>query len=360
MMRLGPAGVYVIAEAGVNHNGDATLARDLIDAAVEAGADAVKFQTFRADALASLDAPKAGYQKRGTEAGETQRDMLRRLELSRQTHRDLLAHCRRRGIDFLSTPFDPDSLRFLVRDLGLEMIKLGSGEVTNGPLLLAAARTGCRIILSTGMSTLEEVGRALDMLAFGLTRPREDPDLETLSELAPDRHDALKERVVVLHCTSAYPAPISETNLRAMDTLNDAFGLAVGFSDHTPGTTAAIAAAARGAVAIEKHFTLDRSLPGPDHATSLEPAELAEMVARVREVESALGRAEKKPTPAERETAAVARKSLVAGRDIAAGEVFDGENLTVKRPGTGISPMRYWEWIGRAAERDFSADEVIT
>jgi sialic acid synthase SpsE len=271
MITLRPDGVYVIAEAGVNHNGDAKLARDLIDAAVEAGADAVKFQTFRADALATPAAPKAGYQKHGTEAGETQRDMLRRLELTPQTHRNLLAHCRRRPIDFLSTPFDPDSLRFLVGDLGLETIKLGSGEVTNGPLLLAAARTGCRIILSTGMSTLEEVGRALDVLAFGFTRPQEDPDPDSLSEPAQDRRDALKERVVLLHCTSAYPAPISETNLRAMDTMNDAFGLAVGFSDHTPGTTAAIAAAARGAVAIEKHFTLDRSLPGPDHATSLEP-----------------------------------------------------------------------------------------
>jgi len=353
--------VFVIAEAGVNHNGDPATALKLVDAAADAGADAVKFQTFTAASLATRAAPKAGYQKTTTDAAESQYHMLRRLELSRETHRALKARAAERGVAFLSSAFDVDAVRFLAGELGLDTVKIGSGEITNGPLLLAAAESGARVILSTGMSSLDEVADALGVLAYGYANPKSKPGAATFRRAlkSPRGRAALRDRVILLHCTSQYPAPVVEANLRAMDTLAEMFGLPVGLSDHTEGIAVAIAAAALGAVAIEKHFTLDRTQAGPDHRASLEPAELAAMVRGIREAEAALGPGGKAPMPSELPTRDVARKSLVAARAVRKGERFDETNLTAKRPGGGISPMRYWDWLGAEAPRDFAADEMI-
>ncbi len=347
--------VFVIAEAGVNHNGDTERALAMVDAAGEAGADAVKFQTFRAEQLATATAPNAPYQSRGD--GDSQLDMLRALELDTDAHRLLGERCKERGIAFISSPFDLESLAFLVDVMRIDTIKIGSGEITNGPLLLAAARSGRKIILSTGMSTLDEVKNALGILAFGFDGSDGAPTPMAMDN--PDIGKLLQGKVTLLHCTSQYPAPLENANLRAMATLRDAFGLRVGLSDHTQGDTAAIAAAALGAAVIEKHFTLDRNARGPDHAASIEPAELASMVKRIREVETALGNGEKTPAPGERENMAAARKSLVALQPVRAGEAFTAENLGVKRPGGGQSPMKYWDWLGRVAKRDYAADEKI-
>jgi N-acetylneuraminate synthase len=347
--------IFVIAEAGVNHDGDPGRAAALVDAAANAGADAVKFQTFRADRLATAGAPKAAYQSRAD--GDTQLEMLRALELDANAHRMLARQCSDKKVKFLSSPFDLESLAFLVDEIGLDTLKIGSGEITNGPLLLAAARSGRDVILSTGMSTLDEVRDALEILAFGYNKGDTTPTStarENMTDLA-----ILKDKVTLLHCTSQYPASIQDTNLRAMATLRDAFGLRIGFSDHTPGATAAIAAAALGAAVIEKHFTLDRNAQGPDHAASLEPDQLASMIVRIREVEAALGGGEKIPAASERETRIIARKSLVALQPVRAGETFTIENLGVKRPGGGQSPMGYWDRLGSIAKRDYAADEII-
>ena len=357
------ARVLVIAEAGVNHNGDPSLALRLVEAAAEAGADMVKFQTFRADALATAEAPKAVYQERSGQPGETQLAMLRRLELDLETHRRLMERSRECGIGFLSTPFDQGSLDLLAGDLGLKVLKLPSGELTNAPLLLASARTGADIILSTGMSDLGEVEAALGVLAFGYAAPSEAAPGTVAFERAyasVEGRAALAGKITLLHCTTEYPCPLDEANLRAMDTLADAFGLPVGFSDHTDGVVAALAAAARGAVVVEKHFTLDRDLPGPDHRASVEPETLAAMVQGIRQVEAALGDGDKRPTPSELPNRRVARKSLVALKAIAAGEPFTLHNLGVKRPGDGLSPMAYWDWIGRPAPRAFVENEAIS
>jgi len=351
--------VIVIAEAGVNHNGDPDRALAMVDAAAGSGADFVKFQTFRAADLVTADAPKAAYQTARDGAG-SQFEMLRRLELSEAAHHQILARCRARGIGFLSTPFDTASLAFLVGDLGIDRIKIPSGEITNGPLLLAAARTRLPLILSTGMSTLDDVERALAVIAFGLDgqgAPDAAAFAAAFADPAARRH--LAGRVTLLHCTTEYPAPIAETNLRAMATLAERFGLPVGFSDHTAGLSAAIAATALGATVIEKHFTLDRALPGPDHRASLEPDELAALVRGVREAEAALGDGIKAPSASERGNLAVARKSLVAARPIAAGEVLSEETLAVKRPGGGISPLEYWAYLGRPAGRAYAEGERI-
>lgn len=351
----------IIAEAGVNHNGDMGLARALIERAAEAGADWVKFQTFRADDLVTADAAKAGYQQSLTGAGESQRDMLRRLELPWSEHAGLIAHAATHGVGFLSTPFDLDSLRFLTADLGLGLIKLPSGELTNGPLLLAAARSGTRLILSTGMSSLGEIESALSILAFGMLEPTARPTALALrgAFASAEGQCLLAERITLLHCTTEYPAPPDSVNLRAMDTLAASFGLEVGLSDHTTGIAVALAAVARGARVIEKHFTLDRSLPGPDHQASLLPDELTALVAGIRTVELALGSPRKTITTAETGNALVARKSLVATRPIARGEAFNEGNLGVKRPGTGLSPLTYWDWLGRVATRDYTTDQAI-
>jgi len=327
----------VIAEAGVNHNGDPAIARRLIEAAARAGADLVKFQTFDAERLATAQALKADYQARTTDAAESQRSMLKRLELPRELHQELIAHCRGCGVGFFSTGFDIPSVEFLA-SLGLERFKIPSGEITNLPYLRHIGRYGKPIILSTGMADLEEVRSALEVLVSAGTA---------------------RERITVLHCTTQYPAPMAEVNLRAMQTLRESLGVAVGYSDHTRGTEVAVAAVALGASVIEKHFTLDRNLPGPDHRASLEPDELTSMVAAIRNIELALGDGAKRATAGEAPNRAVVRKSIVAARHIGAGEPFTEANLSVKRPGTGISPMRWDEVLGRRAPRDFAMDEAI-
>jgi len=352
---------YIIAEAGVNHNGSIDLARKLIDAAMEAGADAVKFQTFRAEALVSDAAPKADYQKQATGSAESQLQMLKKLELDEAAHKALAAHCRARGIQFLSTPFDEESIELLDQRIGVPLIKVPSGEITNGPYLLAAARTGKPLILSTGMSTLDEVRAALEVIAFGYTERKRKPSRTAFRSAyrSPAGRRALKAKVTLLHCTTEYPAPFSDVNLRAMDTMREEFGLPVGFSDHTPGMIIPVAAVARGASVIEKHFTLDRSLPGPDHRASLEPRELRAMVRAIRDVEQATGSGVKEPAPSERKNIAVARRSIVASRAIRKGETFTTENITSKRPGAGASPMQYWDALGRKATKQYRKDEVI-
>lgn len=353
--------VYIIAEAGVNHNGDLNLARQLVDVATDAGADAVKFQTFKADNLVSRNAAKAEYQTRNMGTDESQYAMIKQLELDEQSHAELIAHCARRGIEFLSTPFDLESLDLLTKQFDLPLIKLPSGDITNAPLLLAAARTGKPVIVSTGMSTLDEVETALGVLAFGYVESGEQPSIAAFGRAFASEAGkrVLLARVTLLHCTTEYPAPFAEVNLRAMHTLRDAFGLPVGYSDHTPGITIPIAAAAMGAAVIEKHFTLDRGLPGPDHKASLEPDELKRMVLSIREVELALGSPVKQPSASELKNRQVARKSLVALREVSRGEAFTADNLGVKRPGDGVSPVHYWEWLGKSADRDYQSDDRV-
>jgi N-acetylneuraminate synthase len=352
---------YIIAEAGVNHNGSLEMAKSLIDVAVECGVDAIKFQTFCAEKLVSKAAGKADYQKRTTEAGESQLDMIKKLELDEKAHHELIQYCHMQDIQFLSTPFDLDSLRLLISCFDLPYIKISSGEITNPPFLLEIARTGKSVILSTGMSTLGEIEIALGVLAFGYLGKGEYPCIETFQEAysSIDGRQLLQQKVSLLHCTTEYPAPFGEVNLKAMDTLRSAFGLPVGFSDHTSGIAVPLAAVARGAVIIEKHFTLDRNLPGPDHKASLEPVELKNMVESIRQIEEALGYSYKIPTPSEVKNKTVARKSLVANQAIKRGEKFTIDNLTTKRPGTGLSPLYYWEWLGKFAERDYEQDERV-
>lgn len=334
--------VLVIAEAGVNHNGNLDMARRLVDTAAEAGADLVKFQTFKAQKIASEAAKKASYQARNEGvsscvAEESQLEMLRRLELSEGDHDALVAHCRDRGIGFFSSGFDMDSLDYL-NELGLQQFKVPSGEITNLPYLRKIASFGKDLILSTGMATLGEIEAAIEAIEMaGVPR----------------------QHITVLHCTTEYPAPIDEVNLRAMMTIAQAFGVAVGYSDHTDGIEVPIAAVALGATIVEKHFTLDRTLPGPDHAASLEPRDLTAMVRGIRKIEVALGSPQKRVTPSEAANRAIARKSIVAARPIAAGELFSEDNLTTKRPGTGMSPMRWDEVLSRPAPRDFAPDEEV-
>ena len=352
----------VIAEAGVNHNGSLQRALELVDAAAAAGADIVKFQTFRAGRLATRSAPKADYQKRETGTSESQLDMLRALELNEEGHHALISRCAEKDIEFLSTPFDHESLDLLVRTLDLPRLKLGSGDLTNAPLLLAIARSSKPLILSTGMATLSEVEEALGVLAFGYASDSDaNPSITAFrSAYESDAgQQALRNNVALLHCTTEYPTPVGDVNLRAMDTLRQAFGLQVGYSDHTQGTAISLAAVARGANIVEKHFTLDRNLPGPDHKSSLEPEELADMVADIRQIEAALGNGIKRPAESERPNRIVARKSLVAARPIQAGERFSAENIDIKRPGGGVAPVRYWEFLGRQSPRPYAADEVI-
>lgn len=355
-------GVFIIAEAGVNHNGSVELARQLIDVAADAGADAVKFQTFRATALASAKAPKAMYQALTTDRHESQVEMLRRLELPESSYFDLAAHARLRGITFLSTPFDELSLAFLTGPMGLTTIKVPSGEITNGPLLLTIARSAEQVIVSTGMSNLAEVEAALAVIAFGFVAPPDEPPGATAFQRAyasAEGKAALQQRVTLLHCTSEYPAPVNQVNLSAIQTLRVAFDVPVGYSDHTVGIHVAVAAAALGATVIEKHFTLDRRLPGPDHLASLEPGELKQLVAGVRDVRAALGHGRKLVTECELNTRDVARKSLVASVPVAAGEVWLPEMLAAKRPGTGVSPMAWWSILGTPAVRSYGAEEML-
>ncbi len=331
--------VFIIAEAGVNHNGELNTAKELIAAAAEAGADAVKFQTFRAASLATCNAEKADYQNKNLHGDGKQLEMLRRLELDDGAHLELMDCCRKHGKLFLSSPFDIQSARFLFK-LGLEKFKIPSGEITNLPYLRELGGYNKIILLSTGMATLGEVEAALGVL---------------------EQSGTLRSNVTLLHCTTEYPAPVAEVNLNAMLTLSHAFpGIAgVGYSDHTRGIHIPIAAAALGACVIEKHFTLDRNMEGPDHKASLEPDELKQMIAAIRDIEQAMGDGIKRPSPSELPNMAVARKSLVAARDIRKGEILTNENLTAKRPGTGVSPMRWDEYMGMAAMRDYKKDELL-
>lgn len=333
------AQMLIIAEAGVNHNGDPALAFKLVDAARDAGADMIKFQAFNAAALVSAAAPKADYQLQTTGADESQLAMVRRLELSPLVFQELAAYCTKQGIIFLAAPFDHESINLLA-DMALPLLKIPSGEITNLPYLRKIGGLGRELFLSTGMSTLEEVGDALVVLEQAGT-PR--------------------DRITLLHCVTEYPAPFAEVNLRAMQTMREAFSgiKGVGYSDHTAGIEIPIAAAALGACVIEKHFTLDRSMKGPDHKASLEPDELATMVRTVRNVESALGNGVKLPTASELKNCAIVRKSIVAACPIRTGDRLTENNLTVKRPGTGISPMQWDAILGSTAQRDYEPDEEI-
>lgn len=329
---------FIIAEAGVNHNGSLEMAFQLIDVAVAAGADAVKFQTFKAEKVITVHAPKAGYQKETTGSDESQLEMVKKLELNEKAHTMLNQHCQDKGIQFLSTPFDLESIDLLNR-LGLEIFKIPSGEITNLPYLRKLGALKKRLILSTGMADLGEIEDALDVLNESGT--------------------PLKS-ITVLHCNTEYPTPFEDVNLRAMLTIRNAFpGISVGYSDHTNGIEVPIAAVAMGASVIEKHFTLDRNLPGPDHRASLEPPELSAMISGIRNIEKALGTGSKKPSPSELNNKPIARKSIVAAFPIKKGETLTEMNITAKRPGIGISPMRWDEVIGRKAGRDYKADEII-
>ncbi|MDD3040951.1 N-acetylneuraminate synthase [Bacteroides sp.] len=327
--------VFVIAEAGVNHNGSLELAKKLVDAAKDAGADCVKFQTFVSKNIVSKNAVKAEYQKQQTEPEESQHDMLKKLELSFNEFVKLNDYCKSKDIEFMSTAFDFDSIDFL-DSLEMGTWKIPSGDITNLPYLIKIAKLNKPVILSTGMSTMEDIRSAIKAL-------KENGVVE----------------LTVLHCTTEYPTPFEDVNLNAMNTIKEEFGVKVGYSDHTKGIEVPIAAVALGATVIEKHFTLDRNMEGPDHKASLEPNELKAMVDFIRHIELALGNGMKQPAESEKKNMAVARKSIIASKDIKAGEIFTEENLAVKRPGHGISPMRWFDVIGKSAPRDFEEDELI-
>jgi N-acetylneuraminate synthase len=352
---------FIIAEAGVNHNGSIDMALQLIDAARAAGADAVKFQTFKSESVISRHAVKAEYQVSTTGGHESQLDMVRKLEFDSAAHRRLVEYCAKVGIRFLSTPFDEPSVDLLVNELDVPVLKIPSGEISNALLLMKIAHSGRPAILSTGMSNLGDIELALGVLAFGYLRENRLPSIGAFSSAyrSAAGQTILREKLTLLHCTTEYPAPFAEVNLKVMDTLRAAFDLPVGYSDHTPGIVVPIAAVARGAVMIEKHFTLDRGLPGPDHLASLEPNALKAMVQGIRETEQALGTGGKYATPSEVKNQPIARKSLVAARAIARGEIFTVDNLTAKRPGTGVSPMFFWSYLGKRATRDYAVDDLI-
>lgn len=351
--------VYIIAEAGVNHNGEKSKAFELIDIAAAAGADAVKFQTFNAERLVAASAPKAAYQKERTDAQESQLAMLKRLELPLDWHRELQDYARQKNVTFLSTAFDQGSLEFL-ETLDLPRYKIPSGEITNGPLLWAFANTGKPLILSTGMATLGEVEQALAVVLHGRTHSTAPANMEEVWRgWHMGRIPELQSAVALLHCTSQYPTPLAEVNLRAMDTLGQAFHLPVGYSDHTEGTVVSVAAVARGAQVIEKHFTISRTLPGPDHKASLEPHELAAMVKDIRAVEQMLGAPWKSPQSSEWDTRGVGRQVLIATKDVARGERFSPDNMVSARAGKGRSAMEYWDALNEFSDRDLKSGDVL-
>ena len=326
--------VYIIAEAGVNHNGSFALACKLVDAAKKAGADCIKFQTFKANNLVCKNAEKADYQKKAT-GDSCQQEMLKKLELSFDDFLKLKDYCKESDITFLSTPFDFDSIDFL-NSIDIPFWKIPSGEVTNLPYLIKLAKTGKPVVISTGMCNIEEIKAAIEVLSSNGTK-----------------------NIKLLHCNTEYPTPFEDVNLKAMQTMRDAFGFEVGYSDHTKGIEVPIAAVALGATVIEKHFTIDRNMEGPDHKASLEPQELAAMVSSIRNIEKALGTGNKEPSPSEKKNMTIARKSIVAAKEIKKGEEFTEDNITVKRPGNGVSPMKWFDVIGTKAVRDFQEDELI-
>lgn len=352
--------IYVIAEAGVNHNGDSTMACSLVEAAAASGADAIKFQSFHTELLATVDSPLADYQKSKVLPSGTQFEMLKGLELSHELQRELHALAQRRGIEFLSTPFDEVSLRFLTTELGMSTIKIPSGEITNAPFLLEVARAADRVILSTGGASLDEVRDAIAVISFGFSNSHANPSTRELRRsLTRNKRQEIRNRVTILHAVTAYPAPISESNLLALPVLADEFGCVVGLSDHTTGFEASIMAVALGARVIEKHFTLDRSLPGPDHAASLTSAELSRFVSSLRSAATALGDGVKRAQPSEFSNRIAARRRLVATRPIEKGEVFTVANLGTRRPANGRPPLDYWQILGTNSPRSYKSNEPI-
>jgi len=329
--------MLIIAEAGVNHNGSLYMAHKLIDAALDSGANIVKFQTFTTDSIITKGAEKAAYQKKTTDTDESQFEMIKKLELDRHAHIELIDYCEKKGIEFLSSPCDHDSID-LLHELELKRFKIPSGEITNLPYLRHIGSYSRPIILSTGMSTLSEIEGALNIL---------------------EKAGTLREQITVLHCNTEYPTPMEDVNLNAMLMIRDELGVEVGYSDHTLGIEISTAAVALGATVIEKHLTLDRNLPGPDHRASLEPEELMAMVAAIRNIEKAMGDGMKKPSPSESKNLPVVRKSIVAKKPIKKGERFSEDNLTVKRPGTGISPMEWDDIVGKRADKDYQPDDLI-
>jgi len=328
---------FIIAEAGVNHNGSVEIAKRMIEIAAECGANAVKFQTFKTESVISKNASKAEYQKKTTDRNESQFEMIKKLELDKNAHKELINYCDKKGIIFLSSPFDLGSID-LLNELDLEMFKIPSGEITNLPYLRKIGSLNKKVIMSSGMADLGEVEDALDTLVSSGTK---------------------KDNITVLHCNTEYPTPVGDVNLKAMLTIREAFKVNVGYSDHTLGIEVPIAAVSLGATVIEKHFTLDKNMEGPDHQASLEPTELKAMIEAIRNIEIILGNGIKKPSPSESKNIPIARKSIAAKRDIKKGQILSEDNLVVKRPGTGISPMRWDEVIGKVAKRDYKKDELI-
>ncbi|APJ04561.1 N-acetylneuraminate synthase [Silvanigrella aquatica] len=353
--------VTIIAEAGVNHNGSIEQAFKLIDVAAEAGADIVKFQTFSADNLVIKSAKKAEYQIKNIGNSETQYEMLKKLELTYDQFYLLKQHCINKNIEFLSTPFDESSLHFLVRDLNINYIKVPSGEITNYPFLLKMSKMGLPLIVSSGMTSLGEIETALAVIAFGLLGKSDRPSLDNFMDAfySEEGQSILNKKVTLLHCTSEYPVPFNEVNLNSMKTLKASFSLNIGLSDHSEGISVPIAATALGATIIEKHFTLDKNLPGPDHKASLDPVELKEMVKSIREVEKSLGHGRKIPSQSELKNRKIVRKVLVASKEITKGDFFSEHNVCMKRAGFGMSSMNYWDLIGSSAQKDFCEDEII-
>jgi N-acetylneuraminate synthase len=354
-------GTLIIAEAGVNHNGSVARAKDLIYAAKDSGSDIVKFQTFEASKLVTSKVPRAQYQSQNTGNSDNQHSLLAALELSREDTAALARLSRDIGIEFLSTAFDLDSLRFLLDEIGISRIKIPSGEIDNGPYLLMAARSGLPIMLSTGMATLGEIEAALGVLAFGYLDPKSVPKRQDFirAYCSDEGQRKLKQCVSILQCGTNYPLPPNEVNLRVMDAYRNGFQLAVGLSDHSSGCEIPIAAVAMGATVIEKHFTMDKDLPGPDHKASVDPKELTYMVSGIRKVELALGSGVKTLSQAEIENRKIVRKSIVAKRDLKIGQVIGVDDITSKRAGGGISPMYHWDIIGKVASRSYQADELI-
>jgi len=357
-----PKRTQIIAEAGVNHNGSIDIALELVKIAKKIGVDTIKFQTFTAESLVTKKAEKADYQKQQTGGNESQYDMLKKLELSRENHILLINACNDLGIEFLSTPFDLDSLDFLCDDLKLNTIKIGSGDLTNAPLLYAAAQKGVKLIVSTGMADLFDIEEAMGVITLGYSNsPPEFPTPDDFRKAWADPGLRTKtlNNVSLLQCTSNYPADPANSNLNAMVLLGQIFGTQFGFSDHTQGNAVSLAATALGATIIEKHITLDNSMPGPDHQASSEPKEFASLIEDIRKVDSALGDGIKTPNATEYGTAQIARKSLIALTDIKAGETFTQENLGIKRPGTGCRPIQWWDMLGNVAIRDYTEEDLI-
>lgn len=349
---------YIIAEAGVNHNGSFEMAKQLIDVAKEAGADAVKFQTFKAENLVTKSTKQADYQVVNLKKSTSQLEMLKKLELTFEEFSALKQYCVNKGIEFLSTPFDYESVDFLFDNLGVKTAKIPSGELTNAPFIYTIAKKKKPIILSTGMATVDDIHEALSYIAFGLASKNDMEQVEIFYQ-TDEAKRLLQQFVTILHCTTEYPAPFSTINLKVITKLQQEFQVPVGLSDHSTGIAVSTAAVALGATVIEKHFTLDKTLEGPDHVASLEPYELKQMVEQIRQVEQSLGNGLKQPSEIEIKNRIPARKSLVASKVIQQGGVFTTENLTVKRPGSGIAPSKYWSFLGKQAQKSYEQDDLI-